>query len=99
MRTGKFGESEESKKELGLTRGVMNSIALFMYHRDYPKKPNAVDAFNEWATACGAKFERADEVCAVLEYVRKLTEVDRKDLEKAVEMDGLLVYAEAKGEE
>ena len=86
-------KSDELTKELGLTRGIMNSLALFIYNRDYPSVPGTVEIFNEWASACGVKFSRADEVCSVLEHVRKLAEVDRSDLEKALRADRLLTCA------
>ena len=77
-------------KELGLTRELMNSIALFIYNRNYDSVPNAVEIFNEWATACNIKFDRADEVCAILEHIRKMSQVNRIDLRLAIKMDYLL---------
>lgn len=92
-------KSNETYKELGLTRGIMNSLALFIYNRDYPSVPSTVEIFNEWASACGVRFERADEVCSALEHIRKLSKTDRKDLGRAIALDRLDAGAGAGGAE
>ena len=86
-------------KELGLTKELMNSIALFIYNRDYDPVHNAVEIFNEWATATAFKFDRADEVCAMLEHIRKLSQVNRIDLRLAIKMDYLLPEEEGQNYE
>lgn len=85
------GRRERFQKEDGLGRGLMNSIALFVYHA-YPNgtgKRDAVDVFNEWARGTGARFDDADAACAALEHVRMTMNVSRDDLAAALSLDGL----------
>lgn len=88
MDTGQIQKIEKKEKEL--TVGILNSIALYIYHA-YPNGfggRDAVDVYNEWAE-CGVKFNDPVNVSAALSHVNQLMKVDRIDLERALEYDGL----------
>ena len=90
--------NNDSTKELALTRNVMNSLAIFVYSKmACAPVSNTVDIlslFNEWSAETSKKFESAQDVCSILEYIRKLTNVNKTDLRKAVREDGLFTDLE-----
>ena len=84
-------ESLPITKEYGLNRELMNSIALFVYEKNYQREQAPLRIFNEWATACGIKVSHAETLAGIIEHIRKISAVERKDLEKALKLDNLLL--------
>ncbi len=72
----------------------MNSLALFIYMKDYQPEQAPLQVFNEWAAACGIKVSQAETLAGIIEHIRKVLAVERKDLEKALQLDNLLMKEE-----
>lgn len=78
-------------KEYGLDRHLMNSLALFVYFKDYSPMPDPVAIFNDWAAACGWKTDDPETIAGVVEHIRKLSQVDHGRLREALELDSLII--------
>lgn len=78
-------------KEYGLNRELMNSIALFIYRKEHPAEMDPLQLFNEWASACGIRIRHAETLSGIIEHIRKISAVEKRDLEKALKLDNLLM--------
>lgn len=73
--------------DFGLTKEIMNSLALFIFYRNYEEKTSAVQIFNDWAKICSIKFTKADTVASIVDHIRKLSNLEQGELKKAIEQD------------
>lgn len=81
---------KDSTKEYGVNRELMDSLALYIYCMDYSSVPTPLQIFNSWSEASGYKPQNAKTLSGIIEHIRKLSKVDRKDLEEALRLDNLL---------
>lgn len=82
--------SKLSKKEHGISREVMNSISLYIYNRNYKPMPNAFDIYNDWTDNCGVYPMSLEGLIIIIEFIRKVSNLDRDEMEKALEYDHFL---------
>lgn len=74
----------------GLGRELRNSLALFIYYENYETMPNVIEIYNEWSRLCGFRTQDIEKISCILEHIRKLSNVKRTDLQKALKMDHLI---------
>lgn len=77
-------------KQYGLNKHIMNSLALFVYNQKLSSSDDPVNIFNAWNTLTGAEKMDLETVACILEHLRKLIKIDRKDLRQALIMDNLI---------
>lgn len=68
----------------------MQSIALFIYRNNYGQETNPLQVFNGWVAMSHLKIDDIHTVVTFLEHIRKLLNVDREDLKKALAYDSLI---------
>ena len=96
MNTEKYlAYSETSKKtnsisSCGLTKGIINSIAVYVYSLGEKNEKDVIDIFNGWADACDYKTEKLEEILFLLDFIRKLKKLKNRDLKIALEADYII---------
>lgn len=80
-------------KQYGLTKYIINSIALFVYYDGYKINPDVIDIFNRWAKACNIRIHNTETLSLLLEHIKRLAALDSVDLGKALKADGFIITA------
>ncbi|MCC8045004.1 MAG: hypothetical protein LIP12_05840 [Clostridiales bacterium] len=83
-----------STKELGVSRNLMNSLALFLYYRNFNAGTDVITIYNEWAETCNIKVNNTETLANLVEYIRKLSNVSHEELSTALEMDDFKIIKE-----
>lgn len=81
-----MGKSKRKREELefGLNKGYMDSIANYIYFSYTGVVPDAFTIYNDWAADCDFKTDNPETLAAFLEYIRKISLLERKDLRSAI---------------